>query len=132
MTTRPAPPDFVPAPSRRRIAGWTPARQAAFLAAMADGHSVAAAAASVGLSARSAYQLRRAAGAGDFAAAWDGARGASMSRLDDTAIDRAIYGERRPIYYRGEAVGEKTVFNDRLLIDLIVRRFSKRGKSVRG
>ncbi len=70
MPTRLTPdpqPDFTPAPSRRRIAGWTPARQAAFIAALADGHSVSDAAASVSLSARSAYHLRRAPGATEFA-----------------------------------------------------------------
>ncbi|MBV8971919.1 MAG: hypothetical protein JO290_06465 [Sphingomonadaceae bacterium] len=117
-----ADPDFTPAPTRRRVAGWTPARQAAFVAALAGGHDVATAAASVGLTPRSAYQLRRRAGAEDFALAWDAALESGALRLTETAIERAIQGERRPIFYRGRQVGERVTHNDRLLITLLKRR----------
>ena len=114
--------DFVPAPSRRRIAGWTPARQAAFVAALFDGHSVRAAAASVGLTAQSAYALRRRADAADFAQAWDLALDAGAMKLADTALDRALNGERRTVWYRGKAVGERVIHDNRLLIALLTRR----------
>ena len=114
--------DFVPAPSRRRIAGWTPARQAAFVAALFDGHSVRAAAASVGLTAQSAYALRRRADAADFAQAWDLALDAGAMKLADTALDRALNGERRTVWYRGKAVGEQVIHDNRLLIALLTRR----------
>lgn len=115
-------PDFLPAASRRRIAGWTPARQAAFVAALFDGHSVRAAAASVGLTAQSAYALRRRADAADFAQAWDLALDAGAMKLADTALDRALNGERRTVWYRGKAVGERVIHDNRLLIALLTRR----------
>ena len=125
-------PDFIPAPSRRRIAGWTLARQVAFVAALADGHSVIAAAASVGLSARSAYKLRRQPEAGDFALAWDAAVAAGAMRLTETALDRALNGVRRTVYYQGKAVGERVVHDNRLLIAMLTRqrRMSPSRKSV--
>ncbi len=126
----PPEPDFEPAPTRRRIAGWTPARQAAFIAALADGHPVRTAAASVGLSARSAYLLRRNPAAADFALSWDAALMAGAERLDQTAIARALYGERRTVYYRGKAVGERLTHDTRLLIHLLERRSPRRAKSV--
>ena len=123
--------DFVPAPSRRTIAGWTPARQAAFIAALARGHAVAVAAASVGLTARSAYHLRRTTGGEDFALAWDAALLAGADCLADTAIERAINGTRRPIVHRGTVVGERVVHHDGLLMALLKREngnhFHERG-----
>jgi len=112
-------PDFTPAPSRRTIAGWTPARQHAFVAAIAVGHGVRDAAAGVGLSARSAYHLRRSAGGADFAAAWDVARAMGDANLDETALGRVLGGERRTVFYRGAAVGERVVFDNGLLIRLL-------------
>ncbi len=122
--TAPSPltPSFDPAPTRRRIAGWTPARQAAFIDALADGHPVRVAAASVGLSARTAYRLRQKAGAADFALAWDAALMAGAERLEQTALARALNGERRTVYYRGRVVGERVVHNDRLMLALLKRK----------
>ncbi len=62
-----------PVPRRARHDGWTPARQASFLAALAETRRVAVAATAAGLSASSAYRLRRHPAAIDFAAAWDAA-----------------------------------------------------------
>ena len=103
MTDAAEPWDFTPAPTRRRIAGWTPERQAAFIAALACGHTVGVAAAGVGLSARSAYQRRKAPGGAGFAEAWDVVLDAGSERLEQTALDRAINGERRTVFYRGKA-----------------------------
>ena len=51
--------DFTPVPTRQRDDGWSPARQRAFLEALASCGSVSAAARVVGLSRESAYALRR-------------------------------------------------------------------------
>ena len=118
-------PDFTPAPTRRRIAGWTPARQAAFVAALAEGHSVCDAAAGVGLSARSAYALRRHADAAEFALAWDAALDAGATRLSDTALSRAIHGDRRTVFYRGKAIGERVTYNETLVMFLLARQRSR-------
>lgn len=117
--------DFVPAPSRRRIAGWTPARQVAFVAALGTGHSVRDAAASVGLSPRSAYALRRQADCGEFAIAWDAAIDCGAMRLTETALDRALNGERRTVFYRGKAVGERVTYDTRLVLFLLERQRSR-------
>ncbi len=124
-------PDFIPAPSRRRISGWSPARQAAFVAALANGHSVRDAAASVGLSPSSAYALRRQPDAGPFALAWDAAVDCGAMRLTETALDRALNGERRTVYYQGKAVGERVFHDNTLLLALLKRqRLSPARKSV--
>ncbi len=71
---RPRIPAFAPAPTRARRDGWTPARQAQFIGALAETGSVAAAAARVGMSRESAWRLRARDGAESFAAAWDVAK----------------------------------------------------------
>jgi hypothetical protein len=78
MPHKPAPrrghcrvPAFAPVPLRSRAGGWTPAKQAAFLGALAVTGSVREAARRVGMSRMAAYRLRSRAGAESFAAAWD-------------------------------------------------------------
>ena len=68
-------------PTKPRFDGWTPKRQLAFLETLARTRSVSAAAKSVGMSREGAYRLRRRAGAGLFAAAWDRAMGAGRVTL---------------------------------------------------
>jgi len=55
----PALPPFAPIPLRPRHDGWTPARQRAFIVALAETACVEEAAAHVGLSRAAAYALRR-------------------------------------------------------------------------
>jgi hypothetical protein len=64
-------PAFDPVPVRARHDGWTAERQRTFLAALARTGCVRSAAREAKMSRKSAYQLRRRAGAGSFAAAWD-------------------------------------------------------------
>lgn len=56
---------------RFRRDGWTPARQLAFLDALARTRSVTRAAAAAGMSRESAYRFRKRDPKGLFAAAWD-------------------------------------------------------------
>lgn len=117
----PAPPEdepiaFTPVPGRARHDGWTPNRQRDFIAALARIGLVSAAAQAIGLSAKSAYALRRRAGAESFAAAWNAALTMGRDNARGVAIDRALNGVEKPIYYRGRQVGTRRVFNDRLLI----------------
>ena len=60
-------------PRKPRRDGWTPERQQAFIAALAELGCIEHAARSVGISVKSCYQLRRAPKAQGFAAAWDAA-----------------------------------------------------------
>ncbi|MGG9078526.1 hypothetical protein, partial [Escherichia coli] len=67
---------LTPVPSgSTRHDGWTPERQRAFLQQLARIGVVSAAAGAVGMSAKSAYALRKRAGAESFAAAWEAALG---------------------------------------------------------
>ena len=58
-------------PDRGRRDGWTPGRQAAFLAVFARTHSVTAAARAVGMSRESAHRLRGRRDGALFAYLWD-------------------------------------------------------------
>ena len=57
---RPPLPDFTPVPRKYRHDGWTPERQRAFIAALADTGSVRRAAAMVNMAQTNCYTLRRA------------------------------------------------------------------------
>lgn len=68
----PAPsPAGAPAPRSIRRDGWTPARQLAFLDALARTRSVTAAARAAGMSRESAHRLRNRRDGALFAAIWD-------------------------------------------------------------
>lgn len=108
---------FVPiASATNRHDGWTPDRQRGFIAALSQIGVVSAAAKSVGLSAKSAYALRRRAGPDSgFTRAWDLALGEGQSRSLDIAIDRATSGTAVPVFYRGRQVGQWQRYDNRLL-----------------
>lgn len=105
-------------PSRfARHDGWTSARQRAFVEHLAMLGLVGAAARAVGMSAKSAYGLRRRAGeASSFASAWDRAVELGRARARDLAIERALEGEVVPIFHRGRLVGSERRYDNRLII----------------
>lgn len=118
---------FTPVPlARARHDGWTTGRQQLFIERLAQIGLVSAAAKSVGMSTRSAYALRKRPGAESFVEAWDTAVGMGLRMAHSIAIDRAIHGVRKPIYYQGRQVGERTVYNDRLLITALRRYYQER------
>ena len=82
-----------PAPLRPRHDGWTPARQWAFIQALADSGSITAATARVGMGREAAYRLRRHPVAVDFRIVWDAALAAGWRRVQESAFDRVINGE---------------------------------------
>jgi hypothetical protein len=109
-------PDFTPVPRRSdRHDGWSAECQRGFIAALAELGSVSAACQRVGMAKCGVYALRRAAGAESFRAAWREALDIGAQRLADIAMERAIEGVAVPIMYRGEQVGERRHYNDRLL-----------------
>jgi hypothetical protein len=85
---RPLPP-FTPVPRQYRRNGWTPERQAAFIAALADTGCVAKAARRVGMARTRCYALRRGPAAESFRAAWDAAIEAWRRR--ERKRDKALY-----------------------------------------
>ena len=112
---------FVPVPVKPRRDGWTPARQLAFILRLALLGGVAAAAKAVGMSRESAYRLRDHPGAASFAAVWDKAQGWGRGRAADLGTERAIYGEKREVHYRGRKVGEYVRHDNRLVIAALNR-----------
>ena len=107
-------PEFKPVPTTPRHDGWTPERQRRFIEALCLLGSVAAACRAVRLSSASAYKLRGRPDAASFAAAWSIALAMGRDRIWEQAFDRALNGYVRPIRYRGEVVGYRQVFDNRL------------------
>jgi hypothetical protein len=117
----PAPPQFVPAPTRKQTSGWTAERQRRFIERLALTGSVGEACAIAGVASSSAYRLRNKAGAESFARAWDAALSMSATRLAAIAFDRAINGRAERFYKDGELVGERRMPSDYLLTWLLSR-----------
>lgn len=115
------PPEFTPAPSRKHHAGWTAERQRRFIDTLSLTGSVGQAAASAGVSSRSAYRLRNRAGAESFAQAWDAAQTLAATRVVAVIFDRAINGRAERIYKDGELVMERRIPSDYLLTWLAAR-----------
>jgi hypothetical protein len=134
---------FTPARfARIRAGGWTAERQIAFIAALSRTGVVKAAADSVGMSARSAYQLRTRVlktanrlvdvqmapedlalfGAGftySFAHAWDLALRHGLGLQIEGALPVALEKDREPIIRRGRILGWREKFNARLAINAL-------------
>jgi hypothetical protein len=124
---------FTPVPlARSRHDGWTPLRQRLFIDRLAMIGLVSAAARSVRMSPKSAYALRNRAGAESFAKAWDAAVWLGLDTTRATAIDRAIHGVKQPVFYKGQQVGERTVYNDKLLLTALRRYYRERDGTVFG
>ncbi len=110
---------FEPVPVRPRHDGWSPVRQRAFILRLALCGSVTAAAEAVGKTKKAAYDLRERPGAEGFAAAWDTAVGWGRRSARDLAMERAILGEVKPVFYRGRRCGEHVRHDNRLLLALL-------------
>ena len=114
---RPPLPDFTPvARKSQRHDGWTPARQKAFIEALADTGSVSRACAMVNMTTVGAYYLRRQKGAESFRAAWEAALDFGVARMKDIAFERAITGYLVPMFVGGKLIGWRRKYNDRLLM----------------
>jgi hypothetical protein len=129
-------PAFTPVPRQyRRRDGWTPARQSAFIEALADTGSVEAACKSVDMSQAGVYHLRRQPGAESFRAAWEAALQIGVARVEDVVMDRALNGVEELVYSYGKLVGTRRRYNDRLLMFILRNRAPERfseGKRVSG
>jgi hypothetical protein len=121
-----AAPDFTPVPTRARHDGWSADRQVAFIEALAESCCVEEACRRVGLSATSAYALRRRADAQSFRVAWDAALDYAVTRLSDAAFSRALHGVAQPVFYRGEQIGERRHFDERLTMFILRYRQAER------
>jgi hypothetical protein len=115
---------FEPVPLRPRHDGWTAERQIAFIEKLADCGSVTAAARHVGMSRESARKLRFRSYGRAFRDAWDAALDCGYAELEEAAMERARNGVARPLFFRGEPVGEWRHYDERLTMFLL--RFRRR------
>jgi hypothetical protein len=121
-----SPAAFTPAAVKPRADGWTPQKQRGFIEALAEGGSVEHAARSVGMNRASAYRLRHRPGGADFAAAWDGAMAHIVEKLEHATFERALNGTVKPVFHKGEQVGEVRLWSERLAMFLLRGHNSKR------
>lgn len=115
-------PEFNAAATRSRHDGWTPERQHDFIQALAESACIAEACGAVGMSPSSAYRLRALPAASAFRQAWDIALDYAIRRLGDAALARALHGVARPVYYKGEQIGERRYFDEKLTMFLLRTR----------
>ncbi len=108
-----------PRPPRARQGGWTAAKQKVFFQRLAATGSVERAAEYVGMSESSAYRLRSHPGASEFRAGWATALAACVTTARDLAFERAFNGSVETLAHNGVIKGNRTVFNDRLLMFLL-------------
>jgi len=113
------PAKFTPVELRQRHGGWTPEKQAQFLEALAQCGCVKHACKRIGMSRSSAYELRARMDAGSFRAGWSAALDHGVQRIEDAAFSRAIHGVRRPVFYKGEKIGEKVYYDERLTMFML-------------
>ena len=106
---------------RYRRDGWTPERRARFCELIAEGHTVDTACYMVGLSASSAYQLRRRAAGKAFGVAWDAASLLARSRVSDRLMARALDGQTERVVRPDGTVIERHRFDNRLALGLLAR-----------
>jgi hypothetical protein len=123
--------DFEPAQLRPRHDGWTAQKQIRFIEFLAATRCVDEACRRVGMSDTSAYELRNRPCGAAFARAWDLALELKLDRVEQAAIERSINGVPRPIFYKGEQVGECRHYDERLTMFLLrSRRPARYGKWV--
>ena len=119
----PGVPDFLPwFPQRRTANGWSPDRQRAFLAELQACGSVRQAAAAVGKTARSAWQLRDKPGAEHFAVVWDQMGREGRAKVVEANFARALHGEIQPIFRKGRYRGIRLHHPDRIAIAVLESR----------
>lgn len=101
---------------------WTKAKMAEFLRVLAAQQSVAAAARAVGMSRQSAYKLRNRLKGEPFDIAWEAAFQHGYDALHQAALERALHGVEVPVFHKGEQVGTRRHFDERLTTFLLARR----------
>ena len=120
---------FEPVAVRSRHDGWTVEKQFAFIEALAETGVVEEACRRVGMSRTSADKLRRRSDGVHFRRAWEAAIDYSLYRLEEDAVARSRNGVARPIFHKGEQVGEYRHYDERLTMFLLkTRRPQRYGK----
>ncbi len=99
---------------------WTIERRTLFLESLAKHGVVAKAGRAAGKTPSACYKLRGREPA--FAALWEEALEQHRDTLRAVAVERAVNGVERQVYYCGRLVGTQTEFSERLLLYLLQRR----------
>ncbi len=105
---------------RRRRDALTTVKRRAFLRALSETGTVAAACLAADVSDTAAYRLRG--DDADFAAAWDRALRTAAPALEQVAWERAVEGWEETVYRGGEVVSTRRRYSETLLRQLIVKR----------
>ncbi|MBW4330591.1 hypothetical protein KY084_06840 [Stakelama sp. CBK3Z-3] len=95
-------------------------RKACFLEVLRQTGNVSRAAREAGLSSSTVYSHR--AKQPKFARDWDAAMNEALDDLEAEMIDRATRGVEKPVYYRGEIVGNVRSYSDALGMFLLKAR----------
>ena len=106
---------------------WTRARMAEFIVELAATQCVASAARSVGMSRQSAYRLRAREENEPFDLAWALALEQGYEQLYRAALARAVSGTEVPVFQRGELVGTRRHYDERLTCFLLARGKQRSG-----
>jgi hypothetical protein len=112
---------------RARHNGWNREKMARFIEFLAETGSVSQAAEMVGMSRQSAYMLRSRMIGQPFDVAWEGALEFGIQQLAHQLLDRSLNGVPVPVFYKGEIVGERRVFNERVSL-MIIQNMNKFGR----
>lgn len=120
--------DFIPTDVSARRDGWTGERQRAFIAALAQTGCVAKACDRAGISARSAYRLRRQVRGAHFARAWDLAMHVASDRLSAPARQIAAQRSLSRMWRDHTTGGDTLPPTEQALIFLLSRLVKRRGK----
>ena len=110
---------FTAAPVRARHDGWTAERQYDFIRALAECGIVEEACRRVGMSRTAADNLRKRPCGAPFRRAWQAAQDYALYRIEEEAIARSRRGVARPIFHKGEQVGEWRHYDERLTMFLL-------------
>jgi hypothetical protein len=112
---------------RARHNGWNRDKMARFIEFLAETGSVSDAADMVGMSRQAAYMLRSRMIGQPFDVAWEGALEFGIQQLAHQLLDRSLNGVAMPVFYKGEIVGERRVFNERVSL-MIIQNMDKFGR----
>lgn len=103
---------------------WRIAAKAKFLDVIGRGYSITKACQAADIDTRTARNWRDE--DLDFCAAWDEASTAGLNVLEDEAVRRAVDGVERPVFGRGERIGEITEYSDTLLMFVLKGRLRQK------
>lgn len=127
MSNLPAP---SPRPLRPRSNGWTLAKQAEFLQALAETASISAAAQRVRMTPQAAHWLRRQPAAEEFRAGWDAALAQAWQSVEASVLERVLNGEIEIIERDGVRAVRQRPCAARLAIHVLERALAAKDRAV--